>query len=228
MVDCGDGRGKTCPKHNSSYPSLSCCIGTQGTTCYDIDTEQCCNAGLLCYNDRGLPCACNNKFGHKCPIDKECCISADGNTVNCCDTAECETCDSNGNCVIGPTALSIIITWEEYGNCSKLKQWPGYTPTTNGCSTPTGNNPAGGACGEASSFLNACNIHDVCYGSCGKTQGECDGQFGDNLDLVCEPLSGICYASCNDWATIYASFVDLLGEGYWQNGQLESCGCCNR
>jgi hypothetical protein len=105
-------------------------------------------------------------------------------------------------------------------------QWPGYTPTSNGC-TGVPDNPAGGACGEASSFLNACNAHDECYGRCGSTQGECDGQFGNNLDVVCRQLTSTCYASCVDWALIYNTAVELIGEGYWQNGQLQSCGCCN-
>lgn len=118
-----------------------------------------------------------------------------------------------------------MITWEDYENCSNRKQWPGYSPTSNGCTSPVGNNPAG--C-ENTSFLNACNPHDICYGTCDNPKGSCDGTFLGNLAAVCAGVpAGECHDDCIDWAAWYVYFVEDWGEGWYRAAQLSACGCCD-
>jgi hypothetical protein len=101
-------------------------------------------------------------------------------------------------------------------------------PQPNGCSSPLPNadNPAGYVCGEASSFLNACNAHDTCYQTCNSNKTECDGSFDWNLWNVCNPLSGECRAACDYWKTIYVGAVVNWGQPSWEGDQVNACACC--
>lgn len=104
---------------------------------------------------------------------------------------------------------------------------PATSPNPNGCSTPTGNNPAWAACGSSSSFLEACNTHDTRYQTCGYSKFSADYEFSQNLAAVCQPFSGDCEESCDDWADYYAGAVTLVGINYWKDGQVGACACCN-
>ena len=83
-------------------------------------------------------------------------------------------------------------------------------------------------CGEASSFLEACDAHDTCYQTCGSDRiGSCDASFSWNLWVVCNPLSGQCRVDCLWWRDQYVGAVLLLGEVPWKNNQVNACACCN-
>ena len=106
---------------------------------------------------------------------------------------------------------------------------PDTEPQPNGCSSPVppADNPAGYICGEASSFLNACNTHDTCYGTCGSNQTSCDLSFDSDLWNVCNSLSGECRDVCFDKKSLYVGAVVTLGQSYWENGQVGACACCD-
>jgi hypothetical protein len=89
------------------------------------------------------------------------------------------------------------------------------------------NRPAGDECGEASSFLEACDAHDTCYQTCGSSRiSECESVFSNALAVVCAPFSGDCAKDCDDWADAYAGAVGLYGQGAWENAQVAACACC--
>lgn len=116
--------------------------------------------------------------------------------------------------------------------CDKRVPDPDWTPQPNGCSTPTGNNPAWLWCGEASSFLGACNTHDECYQTCGGTGGwgkyNCDCAFGADMIFVCNNVTGeSCIYWCNFWKDVYVVTVDLVGDWAWEADQVAACACCD-
>lgn len=114
---------------------------------------------------------------------------------------------------------------------------PDTEPETNGCSVPyficylfqiNCNNPAEEECGEASSFLEACDAHDTCYQTCGSDRVEsCDASFSWNLWVVCNPLSGQCREDCLWWRDKYVGAVLLAGLVPWKNNQVNAGACCN-
>lgn len=84
-----------------------------------------------------------------------------------------------------------INNFDQLGLCS-CKQKPGYTPKPNGCGpespkllntlVPEGFFPSLGGY----NFTPACNIHDICWGTCCKNKATCDKQFHNNLKLACD------------------------------------------
>ena len=104
---------------------------------------------------------------------------------------------------------------------------------TNGCSNPMpwldADNPAG--CtgeGNDTSFLDACNDHDICYGTCNSFFSICNGDFGDDMDAVCEALDdheSECYDDCVWWADKYEWAVDTYGASYYNSAQVDACVC---
>ncbi len=68
--------------------------------------------------------------------------------------------------------------------------------TTNPVPPPTGGWPTNG-CGSMDprsvevpdfDYGPACNAHDVCYATCGKTKNQCDADFGDQMIQICKDL----------------------------------------
>src|SRR5262249_11248383 len=91
-------------------------------------------------------------------------------------------------------------------------------PTANGCG------PEGGIkypeVWNGHNFKTACNGHDVCYGTCGKSKSSCDAQFWLDLVLTCnlDP-------ACQSIAFIYYTAVSLEGQGAYREAQKRSCDC---
>ena len=98
---------------------------------------------------------------------------------------------------------------------------------TDGCSFLGIDNPSGI---PGCSFLDACDGHDCCYGTCGSSKLACDAQF-------CQAMNAKCW-SCAWWnatlllhclhkAQIYCTGVALFGWGPHSNNQTEHCeDCC--
>ena len=230
-VTCCDGGGDCCT--NVCCNDVCCGAGKiccNGTCCDSEDCcgDECCKASETCCNGE----CCNNYSGICCD-DTKCCdwtigeVCCDGKCCEpeCCDSWDCEHC-VGGSC---EPCLEKPSDYEELTECSGTIVFdPDWTPNPNGCSSPFGDNPAGGLCGETSSFLNACNAHDTCYQTCGSSRiSECDAQFSSDLAAVCEPFSGDCEYLCDYWAENYAGAVILWGEAAWEDGQVNSCACCN-
>jgi hypothetical protein len=122
--------------------------------------------------------------------------------------------------------------------------------SSDGCSSPLGNNPAGGpdtAFGSVSTctadptncVINppnplACEKHDFCYRTCKGSsdpgKSACDDAFLANMTQICANLplaEAILYGeSCYNYASIYYSAVALFGNSAFQNDQVQACECC--
>lgn len=90
----------------------------------------------------------------------------------------------------------------------------------------------------------ACNLHDVCYQTCGSDKGACDAALGAGITASCDvgyplpcPLgtAALCteyldeYQSCRGIGPIYVSGVSTpLGTSAYQERQRQNCYCCNK
>ncbi|MCK5473554.1 MAG: hypothetical protein KAI59_05930, partial [Planctomycetes bacterium] len=213
--NCRDAYTERCCDYKTiyNYYTQKCCGDGDGTIC-DIN-EFCCD-GTCCD-----PCNCESCVDDECKVcggdpNKVCC---DGTCCNkpCCNSWDCEDCN-NGNC---EPCLRKASDYEELQQCSNVVSDPSWTPQPNGCSSPFGNNPTG--CTHTS-FLGACNTHDICYQTCGGTGGwgkyNCDCAFGANMTSVCNALTGeertSCYDDCVWWKNTYVTAVYLVGDGAWE------------
>ncbi len=123
-----------------------------------------------------------------------------------------------------------IIDWYKYTCltcCNNIIPTPGYDPTTDptidGCSNPVPildkDDPTGSPpwCGD-SSFLEACNHHDIGYRTCQRPKQTSDNQFRSDMDTVCDNLSSEGDAcanfkiSCYIWAQVYHTAVEQFGD----------------
>ena len=80
-------------------------------------------------------------------------------------------------------------------------------------------------------FANACNHHDCCYGTCGKSKAECDSTFFEELLGACglnpaNLVSGIGAMYCAQIAGIYFAAVAGGGADAYQAAQQDACDCC--
>ena len=83
----------------------------------------------------------------------------------------------------------------------------------------------------ADTFRDACNTHDVCYCTPGKSQGDCDTEFRNNLLKSCSStVSGFLDPSCEVFALGYYEAVSDLGQSAYTaaqgtppNGNILSC-----
>jgi RHS repeat-associated protein len=82
-------------------------------------------------------------------------------------------------------------------------------------------------CGKAIFVGNkACNPHDVCYGTCGKSQAECDIEFLQRMMSLCDAnFSGSCWTYCMILAYDYYTAVYYLGGNAYDLTQDENCRC---
>ncbi|HMQ17009.1 MAG TPA: phospholipase A2 [Phycisphaerae bacterium] len=84
---------------------------------------------------------------------------------------------------------------------------------TNGCSSPFGDRPSG------VDFRPACQRHDLCYGTCGKSRQTCDTEFLNDMLAAC---AGDPY--CEFWAWRYYRAVVKYGhDGYCETQKAKGC-----
>ncbi len=111
---------------------------------------------------------------------------------------------------------------------------PGHRPTSNGCGTKSvkvsDTWPEKGKCaGARAKWVQACNRHDVCYGTCQKQKDGCDSKFCNALDAACDAAfskSSTCRAKCKSRAADYCAGVKLVGQEAYKRAQKEACLCC--
>jgi RHS repeat-associated protein len=80
-------------------------------------------------------------------------------------------------------------------------------------------------------FTPACNAHDICYATCGKTKSVCDEQFIYDMLSICQhyrnqwwsPLNWAMYNDCGTLAATYYDFVWMLGQPYYDKAQKVYC-----
>lgn len=109
-----------------------------------------------------------------------------------------------------------------------------YTPTSNGCG-PSGGPKVPDYIYYASifgtrntfPFVNACDVHDVCYGTLGTNQAQCDNQFLNNLLAICSAnaTSWTSRQYCNGFAYSYYYAVAWFGSSAFDNAQNKAYEC---
>ncbi len=96
-------------------------------------------------------------------------------------------------------------------------------PVTNGCSTHHAEYLSGEIAVFRQVFDSACNNHDICYESLGKTRAACDGDFRNQTKDKCDSINkwffpGEFYA-CRSAASAFAAAVDFGGEKAYRPAQ---------
>jgi hypothetical protein len=86
----------------------------------------------------------------------------------------------------------------------------------------------------------ACDLHDICYQTCGSDRDECDQGFGFVLANACAGVTGTVSIPsesggfdlvldrkdvCEGWASLYAETVEGLGRFAHEAGQASHCDC---
>jgi hypothetical protein len=101
----------------------------------------------------------------------------------------------------------------------------GYTPTSNGCTSSPD------SFGSAN-FLDACNHHDICYGTCASAKATCDTTLLRELQTSCNTAypgtstaQRILRSSCLAVANRYYGAVNYF-QKYYIAAQTEGCDCC--
>jgi hypothetical protein len=224
-----------CERCESSHCEDACIyytnLGYLCRPCGGNDNKVCCDGGRACYNPVTQGC-CNNQpydkttqkccpglFGMDfiCDINNICC------DVTCCNPKICELCTDY-------MGLRICTVCD---NDPTLKCYNGHCCCApNGCGPCSGvpsvpNNPAG--CSDTS-FLDACNAHDDCYGECHNHNMDdkniCDANFLQAMQLKCLGSSSGegCIISCLGSALTYYEAVHSRGQGAFDASQACSCG----
>jgi hypothetical protein len=102
-----------------------------------------------------------------------------------------------------------------------------------------------GSIASAGAALNLpCNQHDICYQTCGSTQGTCDTGMHNGMNAVCNaayptstcPYSGLEILKCPFYFTersdcfqlsdLYKFGLDQFGSSAWEERQTQYCKCC--
>jgi secretory phospholipase A2 len=74
-------------------------------------------------------------------------------------------------------------------------QKPNHVPSANGCGSYNISIPFDKL--EAPEFTECCNVHDLCYEECYKTQKDCDNSFNTCLNAHCDA-----WAIENNWTWV--------------------------
>jgi len=77
-------------------------------------------------------------------------------------------------------------------------------------------------------FLEMCNHHDECYGTCGFSKAYCDERFGQEMMSYCQSwcTSSIDYfRECQKWASRFTIGVNVCGCSFYLDGQRRACTC---
>lgn len=213
---CGGVSGPCCP--DEAHPDdTECCINSFAPCCFNPNTH--------CCTDDGCQPLCGGEGGECCTETESCCnaecFTDDDYNFCCHDTEVCyegECCQADGTCTPG----SALADCQAFEACNEPKSNPNHTPSSNGCSSPFGDDPAG--CGDTS-FLSACDQHDLCYDTCTADKANCDSAFYDAMVLIC--LGSSCEESCLGWAAKYYYAVDREGHDAYCDAQAAACVCCD-
>lgn len=108
-----------------------------------------------------------------------------------------------------------------------------YTPTSNGCG------PEGGPAvpnyitywnffghTDVFPFVNACNNHDICYGTLGSNKNTCDANFLNDLTNICNDNGTTSFSRtyCKGLAYTYYYAVHWFGQSAFDAAQRKARG----
>lgn len=101
---------------------------------------------------------------------------------------------------------------------------PSITTRIDGCSAPGPDIDIG----PIGRFEKACNEHDVCYSTLGRSKKDCDTEFNANMVLICMATFPVGDPKCLADAATFFSGVTLFGGSSYEKGQKwaqENCNC---
>lgn len=91
--------------------------------------------------------------------------------------------------------------------------------SANGCG------PQGFQIKEEFGLHKCCNMHDLCFSTCGTTHQFCELEFRHCLEKACKkPLKGT-EAQCMQQVTAFTHMTRSFGEGFHASSQRDSCTC---
>lgn len=105
-----------------------------------------------------------------------------------------------------------------------------YVPTTNGCgpeggiSVPNNYYLVGWFRIDRFPFVNACNTHDICYGTLGSSRAACDSRFYSDLLTICRAnaSTAVNRGICNGLAWTYYQAVATFGQSAFNAAQARA------
>jgi hypothetical protein len=111
---------------------------------------------------------------------------------------------------------------------------PNYNNTPNGCGAKGGEKFPDGMGKKGTEFLEACNAHDVCWGTCNADKAACDTAFRTGLLAGCAEAWGDgsenlpTFEGCNRIAEAFYFAVGFTAEGRaaYDSAQKQACDCC--
>ena len=116
-------------------------------------------------------------------------------------------------------SLGVEGTGSDAGRCA---------PTSNRCGPPglgfvVPDCPLGVVC-----FFEACNEHDICYGTCGTSRAACDGEFFEDLGSICSrnlQRGEGGFTRCLSLTYVYWQTSVRFGQGPFDHAQRHACAC---
>jgi len=116
--------------------------------------------------------------------------------------------------------------------CPKKVPKEDYSPTYNGCGPDGLDYAIPDSLPGVYDFYGPCQKHDVCYGTCGKTQQQCDDDFLQGMLAYCSQRHGVRWSTlgfeCRRLAGVYHRAVAGSGLAAWKQAQVEGCDCCEK
>ena len=79
-------------------------------------------------------------------------------------------------------------------------------------------------------MIDACNTHDICYSTCGKTQAECDTEFQNNALKSCSDRYSVAHRkwwqavklnTCKGKVHLAKKALDMFGDKAFEEAQNE-------
>ena len=115
-------------------------------------------------------------------------------------------------------------------DCPNKRHHPGHEASINGCGPDNWKGYLVSNTFFKANFKPGCDVHDVCYGTCGNSQAQCDMDLGRAGIEACKAAYDIAHqlsrAACISMARNYETAVSKLGAGPFNQAQLEDCECC--
>ena len=104
----------------------------------------------------------------------------------------------------------------------------GHRPVVNGCGPEAHPRFTEALSKSFTGFVDMCNNHDICYGTCGKPKALCDNEFWKEMMDYCQSWrkhSIDFFRQCNSLANTYATAVKALGCSAYTDAQNQACYC---
>lgn len=137
--------------------------------------------------------------------------------------------------------VALLLFFSSCAHCTNTSTCPEFKCRDGYVRRSSGHQAQPNGCGPASDpqftaalsksfpgFVEMCNNHDICYGTCGKPKALCDNEFWEEMMDYCKSWqknSTEFFRQCNSLANIYAAAVKALGCSAYTDAQKQACYC---